>query len=274
VDEVERKLAALRAGLADLGSLVVGLSGGVDSVVLAKVAHDVLGEHMLAVTADSPSLPRRELREAVTVAEGVGLPHLVIRTEELADDRYAANPADRCYFCRAELFTKLHELAVDRGFAYVAYGENVSDAGDHRPGARAAAEQAVRAPLKDAGLEKADIRALARRLGLPVWDKPEMACLASRLPQGVPVTGARLAQVEAAEEALAGLGLAQLRVRHHDEIARIEVLPEDMPAVVARAPEITARLREVGYRYVTLDLGGYRRGSMNPPLITAIGRQP
>jgi pyridinium-3,5-biscarboxylic acid mononucleotide sulfurtransferase len=263
---LEQKLQRLRADLSGLGSLVVGMSGGVDSVLLAKVAHEVLGQRMLAVTADSPSLPRRELREAISIAEQAGIPHEVIATQELDDSRYAANPVDRCYFCRSELFTKLHELAAARGIRWVAYGENLSDAGDYRPGARAAAEHRVRAPLKEAGLGKQDVRGLAAHLGLPVWDKPEFACLASRLPHGTPVSTERLSQVEAAEEALAGIGLAQYRVRHHGDIARIEVTPADLEAVVSAAPHIVSELRRLGFRHVTLDLAGYRRGSLNPPL--------
>lgn len=265
---LERKHDRLRAELSELGSLVVGLSGGVDSVLLAKVASDVLGERVLAATADSPSLPRRELREAIAVAEQAGIPHEVIATDELDDPRYAANPANRCYFCRSELFTKLRELARARGIRWVAYGENVSDAGDHRPGAQAAAEQGVHAPLKAAGLDKEDVRRLAAHLGLPVWDKPEFACLASRLPHGTPVTAGRLAQVEAAEEVLAGLGLTQYRVRHHGDVARIEVPEADMGAVVAAAPRIVAELGRLGFRHVALDLAGYRRGSLNQTLHT------
>jgi pyridinium-3,5-biscarboxylic acid mononucleotide sulfurtransferase len=267
-----QRLERLRAGLAELGSLVVGLSGGVDSLLLAKVAHGVLGDRMLAVTADSPSLPRRDLAEAVTVAAAAGIPHEVVATHELDDPRYAANPADRCYFCRDELFTTLHAIAADRGIRWVAYGENVSDAGDYRPGARAAEQHAVRAPLRDAGLTKDDIRTLAAHLDLPSWNKPEAACLASRLPHGTPVTRERLAQVERAESALADLGFAQLRVRHHGDIARIEIPPADFPRAVAAAEDIVAQVRRAGFRFVTLDLAGYRRGSLNPSLVS-IGRR-
>ncbi|MPZ88759.1 MAG: ATP-dependent sacrificial sulfur transferase LarE [Nitriliruptorales bacterium] len=262
----------LRDLLAGMGGLVVGLSGGVDSVVLAKVAHDVLGDRALAVTADSPSLPRRELREAVEVAEQIGVAHLVAPTAELDNPEYAANPGNRCYFCRSELFEVLDRIAAERGLGWIAYGENVSDAGDHRPGAIAAAERSVRAPLKEAGLGKDDIRALAAHLGLPTWDKPAFACLASRLPQGTPVTPERLAQVEAAEDLLRPLGLRQYRVRHHGDIARIEVPPEDMATVLEHAPRLVAAIRDLGFPHVTLDLAGYRRGSLSQPLIVGIGR--
>jgi pyridinium-3,5-biscarboxylic acid mononucleotide sulfurtransferase len=263
----------LRCLLNDLGSLVIGLSGGVDSVLLAKVAHDVLGERALAVTADSPSLPRRELREAIDVARAIGVAHLIVPTAELDNEGYAANPHNRCYFCRSELFGVLERLARERGLRWIAYGENVTDAGDHRPGAAAAAERGVRAPLKEAGLGKDDVRNLAAHLGLPTWDKPAFACLASRLPHGTPVTRERLAQVEAAEDLLWALGLRQFRVRHHGDIARIEVPPEDMATVLEHASRVVAELRDLGFAHVTLDLAGYRRGSLSQPLIPAIGRR-
>lgn len=262
--ELDAKEAQLRALLAELGGLVIGMSGGVDSVLLAKLAQEALGERALAVTADSPSLPRRELRQAVELARVAGITHMVIATDEVADPRYAANPTNRCYFCKSELFTRLRAIADERGIRWVAYGENQDDLGDHRPGAQAAAEQGVRAPLKEAGLGKADIRALAQRYGLPVWDKPAFACLGSRFPYGSPITPERLAQVEAAEEVLWELGLRQYRVRHHGELARLEVEPADMPLLIERGAEVAARIRAAaGFRFITLDLAGYRRGSMN-----------
>jgi uncharacterized protein len=263
-NELERAYARLRDILAEMGSVIIGMSGGVDSVLLAKVAHEVLGERALAVTADSPSLPRRELREAEELARLAGIRHLVVPTAEVADPRYAANPTNRCYFCKSTLFARLDDLAAERGIAWVAYGENMDDLGDHRPGAVAAGEHNVRAPLKEAGLGKQAIRDLARRLGLPVWDKPAFACLGSRFPYGTAITPEKLAQVEAAEEVLWELGLRQYRVRYHDDLARIEVAAEDMPLLIASAAEVAARVRrEAGFRHVTLDLAGYRRGSMN-----------
>lgn len=263
-DELELKYTRLRELLAEMGSLVIGMSGGVDSVLLAKIAQDVLGERALAVTADSPSLPRRELREAEELARIAGIRHLVVKTDEVADPRYAANPTNRCYFCKSELFTRLDGLAAAQGFDWVAYGENMDDLGDHRPGAVAAGEHGVRAPLKEAGLTKADIRALAQRLGLPVWDKPAFACLGSRFPYGTEITPEKLAQVEAAEEVLWELGFRRYRVRHHGEVARIEVPPEDMLRLIDQNAILVKRFRaEAGFIHVTMDLAGYRRGSMN-----------
>jgi uncharacterized protein len=262
--DLEVKYARLRSILSEMGGLVIGMSGGVDSVLLAKVAQDVLGDRALAVTADSPSLPRRELREAEELARMAGIAHLVVKTAEVSDPRYAANPTNRCYFCKSELFTHLDAIAAERGLRWVAYGENVDDLGDHRPGAQAAGEHGVRAPLKEAGLTKADIRALAQHYGLPVWAKPAFACLGSRFPYGTEITPEKLAQVEAAEDVLWELGLRQYRVRHHGDLARIEVAPEDMVQVLQHAQVIVSRVRAEGrFHHVTLDLAGYRRGSMN-----------
>lgn len=268
--KLRAKYQGLCAILADMGSLVIGMSGGVDSVLLAKVAHDVLGERALAVTADSPSLPRRELREAKELAERIGVRHMVVKTEELEDPRYAANPTNRCYYCKDELFDSLEELADEMGFRWVTYGENLDDQGDHRPGGVAAGEHGVRAPLKEARLTKADIRALAQYLGLPVWDKPAFACLASRFPYGSNITSEKLAQVEAAEDFLWDLGFRQFRVRHHGDIARIEVAPEQMQMLLDHAPAVVAEFRQIGFTFVAMDLAGYRRGSMNEGVATLI----
>ncbi len=268
--ELNKKHQTLRAILADMGDLIIGMSGGVDSVLLAKVAYDVLGERALAVTANSPSLPRRELQEAKNLARQIGVRHLVIKTEEINDPRYAANPVNRCYFCKSELFTRLEQLAAELGFHWLAYGENYDDRGDHRPGSRAAGEHNVRAPLKEAEFTKTDIRQLAEYLGLPVWDKPAFACLGSRFPYGTEITPEKLAQVEAAEDLLWALGFEQFRVRHHDDIARIEVPPEQMTRLLSLADRVVAKFQQFGYTYITLDLAGYQRGSMNKGLASII----
>lgn len=267
---LQKKYDRLRAILADMGDLIVGMSGGVDSVLLAKVAQEVLDEQALAVTADSPSLPRRELREAEELADRIRIRHLVIKTEEVNDPRYAANPVNRCYFCKTELFDRLDELARELGFRWLAYGENHDDTGDHRPGSQAAREHGVRAPLKEAEFSKADIRDLARYLGLPVWDKPAFACLGSRFPYGSEITPDKLAQVEAAEELLWQLGFRQYRVRHHDDTARIEVPPDQMATLLDRAERLVPEFQQLGYKYVTMDLAGYQRGSMNKGLVSVI----
>ena len=261
--EVLEKVDVLKNILKEMGSLVIGMSGGVDSVLLSYLASQVLGVRALAVTADSPSLPRRELAETVRLAEKFGFKHQLIRTAEVSDPRYSANPVDRCYFCKNELFDHLDEIAQKGNFRWVCYGENVDDQSDHRPGGIAAQEHQVRAPLKEAGLTKADIRTLAQHFGLPVWNKPAMACLASRFPYGTQITPEKLAQVEAAEDFLWDLGFRQYRVRHHGEIARIEVELGEMRELMDRAGEINARLRDIGFTYIAVDLAGYRRGSMN-----------
>jgi pyridinium-3,5-biscarboxylic acid mononucleotide sulfurtransferase len=261
--ELTEKVNVLKNILEEMESLVIGMSGGVDSVLLSYLASQILGDRALAVTADSPSLPRRELAETVRLSEQFGFKHELIQTAEVSDPRYAANPVNRCYFCKNELFDHLDEIALKGNFRWVCYGENMDDQSDHRPGGVAAQEHRVRAPLKEAGLTKADIRTLAQHLGLPVWDKPAMACLASRFPYGAHITPEKLAQVEAAEDFLWELGLRQFRVRHHGDIARIEVEPGQMPELINRAGEVNAQLREIGFKFVAMDLAGYRRGSLN-----------
>lgn len=259
------KLDHLKSILLTGGRTLVAYSGGVDSVLLAKVAHDVLGNQMLAVIADSPSLPRRELAEAVELGRQFGFPVRVVPTHEMADANYTGNPTNRCYFCKSELFEELTEIAAREGWQTIVYGENASDVGDHRPGAKAAAQFQVRAPLKEARLTKAEIRQLSSQLGLPTADKPQMACLSSRIPYGEPVTAEALAQIEAAENVLRDAGFFDVRVRHHKMLARIEVGPDEVERLLDAGlrERVTRALREIGYAYVTLDLQGYRRGSVN-----------
>ena len=258
-----QRLTALREIVAGYGRAVVAFSGGVDSALVAAVAAEQLGDGALAVTAQSPSLPEAELTSARELAAAIGIRHQVVRTDELARPGYVANAGDRCYHCKSELYGHLGPIAAESG-AVICNGTNRDDLGDYRPGLRAAAEGGVRSPLVEAGCGKADVRALARRLGLPVWDKPAAACLASRVPVGTPVSAPLLGEIEAAEAVLRGLGLGQVRVRHHGEIARIETDAAGM-AIVAREREtIERRLRGLGFRFVTLDLGGYRTGSLNP----------
>jgi uncharacterized protein len=259
----------LTAVLRDCESVCIGYSGGVDSVFLAASAVEVLGrDRVLAVTGRSAAYPAVQHRMALECVDRFGIPHLEVETLELEDPDYAANPSNRCYYCKSELWTRLGGIARERGLRTVVDGANVDDAHDHRPGARAARERAVRSPLQEAGLDKETIRRLSRRMGLPTWDAPASPCLASRLSYGLPVTEERLGQVERAETLLRERGLRELRVRHHGDAARVEVAPEELEPATAAVAALGPELRSLGFGRVLLDVEGYRRGSLNEGLVT------
>lgn len=267
--ETQAKYTQLQAILRDMESVLVAYSGGVDSALLLKVAHDVLGTRAMGALAVSPAYAPEETGEAVAVAEQMGIPVITLETHELEDERYVANDFNRCYFCKTELFTQLEPVAKKHNLRYIAYGVNKDDDGDFRPGQRAAREFNVRGPLKEAGMGKREIRAVARLLGVPVWDKPAMACFSSRIPYGSKVDVAALQMIYKAEKLLRDLGFHQLRVRHHDKIARIEVERSELPRLIEDEMSriVTEGLRKIGYTYVTVDLLGYRTGSMNESFI-------
>jgi uncharacterized protein len=252
--------------LRGLDRVAVAFSGGIDSTVVAQAAHLALGERAVAVTADSPSVPRAEIAEAEELARRIGIRHVLLSTEEFADPDYVRNDGARCYYCKSELYSKIETLLPELGAALICSGANLDDRGDYRPGLTAAADHAVRHPLQEAGFTKADVRALARAWGLPTWDKPASPCLSSRLAPGVEVTTERTARVEAAEAYLKQLGLRELRVRLHEgELARIEVPADSLPRLLepGRREDLLAYLKKLGFRFVTLDLEGFRSGSLN-----------
>jgi len=266
--ELDRKERLLRQRLGSLNSVIVAFSGGVDSAYVAYVANQVLGDKALAVTADSPSYPAAHKADALTFVEQFSLRHLIINTEEVEDPNYRRNPANRCYYCKTELYTNLQALAREQGFSAICDGVNIDDLGDFRPGRQAAKEAGVISPLVECGITKAEVRELSRRAGLPTWDKPASACLSSRIPYGMEVTVEKLKIIEQGEDILRALGFKVFRVRHHGDIVRLEFGKEELPRAmtVAMAEHLTRDFKALGFRYVTLDLEGYRTGALNEAL--------
>jgi uncharacterized protein len=265
---LDLKVEKVHQMLREMDKVIVAYSGGIDSTLVLKMAHDVLGENALGITAISASMPESEQEESVSIARQIGARLELINSDETDDTRYLANAPDRCFFCKSNVYDHMIEYAQEYGFDTILDGTNADDAGDHRPGRQAAREHGVRSPLLEAGITKEEIRELGRQYGLPNWDKPAAACLASRVPYGTMISIPMLSQIDHAEQALRDLGFRQLRVRHHDQIARIEVEAQDLPKVVEKRDQIVSRFKELGYLYVTLDLAGFRSGSMNEVLQT------
>jgi uncharacterized protein len=263
---LDEKYENLKNNLLQMQSVAIGYSGGVDSTLLLKVSHDVLGERAIGITIVSPSLPKSELEEAKRIAEKIGVKHILLKGREFEDPQYIQNSPDRCYFCKQDVFTLMFEYSNPHGYQYILDGTNADDANDHRPGRKAALQRGVRSPLLETGFSKADIRNLAKQLGLENWNRPSAACLASRIPYGTAIDADRLQQIELAEELLHEMGFSQVRVRWHDKIARIETEADNFSKLLELRIPITEGLNKLGFTYVTLDLNGFRSGSMNEVL--------
>jgi len=264
---MHEKLEALKQILVTYDSAIIAFSGGVDSTLLLKVSYDVLGDKVIAVTATSPSMPAKELEEAKKLAKNIGVKHFVVKTKELDREGYRKNAGDRCYHCKTELYSRLDSIGREFAGAIVLNGLNLDDMGDYRPGINAANEWKVQSPLREAKLTKAEIRLLSKELGLPTYNKPSSPCLSSRIPHGMEVTGEKLKQIEAGEDYLRSLGIRELRLRHHGDICRIEVNPTDFTILIENNKEIVKQMKKLGFRYVAMDLLGFRSGALNEVLI-------
>ena len=260
------KLERLQKTLRTMKRVAIAFSGGVDSAFLVKIAYDVLGANVLAITAVSPTYPKRELRQAEYLAQTIGVPHIIISSEEMKNERFSRNLPNRCYYCKKELFSKIQKIASEKKLDYILDGSTADDTFDYRPGAKALKEMDVRSPLKEVGLTKQEIRELSRSMRLESWDKPASACLASRFPYGVEITRARLKQVEQAEDFLHSLGIRQVRVRYHHELARIEIAKDEFQKIIRYSNDIVKNFKKLGFAYIALDIEGYRTGSLNEVL--------